>query len=92
MSGGVAYVLDADGRFATQCCNLEMVELEAVTTADDIEALRRLIQQHQTITASSLAARILEDWESFHPRFVKVMPVEYKQALEKLAVAERAAV
>ncbi|MGD8242244.1 MAG: glutamate synthase large subunit, partial [Desulfobacterales bacterium] len=92
MSGGVAYVLDADGRFASQCCNLEMVELEAVTTADDIEALRRLIQQHQTITASSLAARILEDWESFHPRFVKVMPVEYKQALEKLAVAERAAV
>ncbi len=92
MSGGIAYVLDADGRFATERCNLEMVELEAVATADDIASLRRLIQQHRTITGSALAVRILEDWESWLPRFVKIMPVEYKRALEKLAAAERAAV
>ena len=85
MSGGVAYVLDDDGDFARQRCNREGVDLERVDTPEDVTILRRLIQKHRDYTHSALAERILEDWDQFRPRFVKIMPVEYKRALEKLA-------
>ena len=62
-----------------------MVDLEAVETAADVDALLGLIRQHQTITGSTVAARILADWNLYRPQFVKVMPVEYKRALAKLA-------
>jgi len=87
MSGGVAYVLDTDGEFARQRCNREGVDLGPVA-AEDADALRGLIQTHRDCTQSALAARILEAWEQFRPRFVKVMPVEYKRALEKLAAED----
>ncbi len=88
MSGGMAYVFDLDGRFAAHDCNREMVDLEAVETEDDIAGLRDLIVQHRDLTASPVADRILADWDACRPRFVKVMPVEYKRALEKLAAEQ----
>jgi glutamate synthase domain-containing protein 2/glutamate synthase domain-containing protein 1/glutamate synthase domain-containing protein 3 len=90
MSGGIAYVLDADGFFRVHGCNTEMVDLEAVETPEDVDALHGLIRQHQTITGSALAARILADWDVYRPQFVKIMPVEYKRALEKLTAAAQA--
>nr|MDJ0991724.1 hypothetical protein [Desulfobacterales bacterium] len=69
-------------------CNREMVDLEAVETEDDIAGLRDLIVQHRDLTASPVADRILADWDACRPRFVKVMPVEYKRALEKLAAEQ----
>jgi len=89
MSGGVAYVLDSDGDFAAQRCNREGVDLEPVDTPEDLEALRGLIRKHRDYTLSPVAERILQDWEQFQPRFVKIMPVEYKRALEKLAVQRK---
>ncbi len=84
MSGGIAYVLDEVGDFATQRCNLEMVGLEAVSGADEVE-LKALISKHAELTGSELATRLLKDWARVLPRFVKVMPTDYKKALERLA-------
>ncbi|MGD9331978.1 MAG: glutamate synthase large subunit [Desulfobacterales bacterium] len=91
MSGGIAYVLDVDGDFEAYQCNREMVDLEAVETPDDIETLYGLIATHRAYTGSALAGRLLEDWTTTRRRFIKVIPVEYKQALEKAAAEETAA-
>ncbi|QDU41896.1 Ferredoxin-dependent glutamate synthase 1 [Symmachiella dynata] len=81
MSGGVAYIYDPRDEFL-QNCNLEMVELERLEEEADISELRELIQKHQNYTGSPVAARILEDWETSVSQFRKVMPVDYKRALE----------
>jgi glutamate synthase domain-containing protein 3 len=84
MSGGVAYVLDEDQLFDTKC-NLEMVDIEPVTAASDRSRLRELVERHVKHTASEHASRILRDWTQVLPWFVKVMPVDYKRALERIA-------
>ncbi len=91
MSGGIAYVLDEQGDFAAQKCNLEMVGIEPVTEARDIETLRRGIEKHLKYTGSSVAQRVLDQWEALLPRFVKVMPTDYKKALEKMSAAQQLA-
>jgi glutamate synthase (ferredoxin) len=80
MSGGVAYVLDMEGDFARRC-NLGMVELLPLDQAEDIEIVRSLIQRHVEATGSTYAARFLTDWVSVQPKFVKVMPKDYKRVL-----------
>jgi hypothetical protein len=55
--------------------------------ADAIE-LHELIEEHHLRTQSPVAARVLREWEAFLPRFVKVMPHDYKRALRELAEAE----
>jgi glutamate synthase (NADPH) large chain len=88
MSGGVAFVLDEDGTLARRC-NLGLVELEPVTERDDQALLRRLVRQHARLTGSARARRLLQDWETAVSRFVRVIPVEYRQALERQAAARR---
>jgi glutamate synthase domain-containing protein 3 len=83
MSGGIAYVLDEDGGFAGRC-NTELVGLDPLED-DDVEALRALVEEHAERTGSTVAARVLADWEQVLPRFVKVMPHDYKRALAELA-------
>ena len=90
MSGGVAYVLDPQGDFGAFRCNLEMVELEPVSDPDDVAELRGLVENHCRETGSARARAVLEDWDQTLPKFVKVMPVDYRRALERLA-AERQA-
>jgi glutamate synthase domain-containing protein 3 len=80
MSGGIAYVLDRTGDFRTRC-NLGMVDLEPLAEADDIQLVRDLIEQHVQATHSTYAAAILADWIAMRPRFVKVMPKDYKRVL-----------
>ncbi|WP_216092611.1 glutamate synthase large subunit [Candidatus Marithrix sp. Canyon 246] len=77
MSGGIAYVLDEAGDFDKRC-NMSMVELEAV---DEAEFLKGLIQKHLDYTNSSRAQAILDNWNDYLPRFIKVMPTDYKRAL-----------
>ncbi len=50
----------------------------------DAERLRTLLENHQRYTNSETAARILANWEDYLPRFVKVMPVEYRRALAEM--------
>jgi glutamate synthase (ferredoxin) len=83
MSGGVAYILDEAGDFATRC-NMELVALEKLVEADEIEEVWKLIQRHQTYTQSQKAAKVLADWKAFVPKFVKVMPQDYARVLQSL--------
>jgi glutamate synthase (ferredoxin) len=80
MSGGVAYVLDVEGDFKSRC-NLGMVDLEALDQAADIQLVRDLIQRHLELTGSTYAAGILAAWRDVQPRFVKIMPRDYKRVL-----------
>jgi glutamate synthase domain-containing protein 3 len=80
MSGGVAFVLDLAGDFARRC-NPGMVDLEPLDRAEDIALVRDLIGRHVRHTESSYAARILDDWVAMQPRFVKVMPRDYRRVL-----------
>ncbi|MCE2722744.1 MAG: glutamate synthase-related protein [Burkholderiales bacterium] len=93
MSGGVAYVLDEDGQFDKRC-NMAMVGLEAVADKAspeshlgraDIDILMSLIEHHARYTGSERAKTILANWAVWLPKFVKVMPTEYRRALKELA-------
>jgi glutamate synthase (ferredoxin) len=86
MSGGVAYVLDADGTFKKRC-NMEMVELDPLESIDDVEFVRRTIQLHVELTGSDVGARVLVEWDQMAPKFVKVFPRDYKRVLEAQAKA-----
>jgi len=85
MSGGVAFVLDEAGDFGRHRCNLEMVVLEDVAAAEDLNELRTMVENHYRHTDSDVARRVLENWPAMLAKFVKVMPVDYKKALEKMA-------
>ena len=80
MSGGIAYVLDETGDFPRRC-NRQMVELEPLRDADEIGQVRQLIRRHASYTGSRRAHKILAGWEDYLPRFVKVMPRDYKRVL-----------
>ena len=83
MSGGIAYVWDVDGKFATRC-NLGMVELESIETDEEKAEVRHLIELHARYTGSTVAKRILDDYDRYVPdEFVKVMPTDYKRVLKK---------
>ncbi|WP_339711566.1 glutamate synthase large subunit [uncultured Kriegella sp.] len=83
MSGGIAYVFDEQKTF-TRKCNTESLNLLPVDEDNDIVELRQLIENHYNATLSPLAQRILENWEECLPKFIKVFPEEYKQALIRL--------
>ncbi|MHB8057141.1 MAG: glutamate synthase large subunit [Desulfuromonadaceae bacterium] len=88
MSGGVAYVLDADGDLAVRC-NTEMVGLERLDEAD-AATLKALVEKHAELTDSSLAKMMLINWQNVLPQFVKVMPTDYKRVLQALERARAA--
>jgi glutamate synthase (NADPH/NADH) large chain len=118
MSGGIAYVLDEDGAFASRC-NMAMVELEPMPGEEDINSkvfhhardleahgmvdimsdmsrfdahrLHHLIARHARFTGSEIAEKILRDWKTWYPKFRKVMPVEYRRALNEMKAAAIAA-
>jgi glutamate synthase domain-containing protein 2/glutamate synthase domain-containing protein 1/glutamate synthase domain-containing protein 3 len=83
MSGGVAYVWDVAGDFAARC-NMELVGLDDFDEADE-RSLHGLIDEHHRRTGSPVAEKILAGWDVELPRFVKVMPHDYKRALQELA-------
>lgn len=93
MSGGIAYVLDIHDDFLTKL-NTEMVEAGPIEDKDEISYVRGLIEDHHHYTGSELAARILVDFNRALPRFIKVLPVDYKRVLQeeaaKAAEAKRA--
>jgi glutamate synthase (NADPH/NADH) large chain/glutamate synthase (ferredoxin) len=91
MSGGVAYVLDEDSSFHKRC-NMGMVGFEELAEADAIE-LRAMIDEHLRRTDSSVAARVLAEWEQLLAKgaFVKVMPNDYRRVLRELAEEEERA-
>jgi glutamate synthase (NADPH/NADH) large chain len=98
MSGGIAYVYDEDGQFASRC-NTSMVTLEKIGSAHEQHAggktrmhkdqpdealLRKLLEDHNRWTGSRRARELLDNWASTRGRFVKVFPNEYKRALAEM--------
>jgi glutamate synthase domain-containing protein 2/glutamate synthase domain-containing protein 1/glutamate synthase domain-containing protein 3 len=83
MSGGIAYVLDKVGDFAERC-NTELVELET-PSAEDFEEIRALVEEHRDRTGSAVATHVLAEWEHLIGTWVKVMPTDYRRALEQTA-------
>jgi len=88
MSGGIAYVLDEYQLFDT-LCNLDLVDLESVWRPADQKQLRDLIERHYAWTQSERAKRLLEKWPESVGKFVKVMPIEYRKALERIREREQ---
>ncbi len=88
MSGGTAYVLDEMQLFDT-LCNLDMVELESVWRPADKQLLRDLVEKHYKWTGSDRAKYILDNWNDAIGKFVKVLPIDYRRALEKMRAAEQ---
>ncbi len=83
MSGGIAYVYDENNNFDRHNFNLEMVELEKLNSVD-YHNLYELISSHVQYTNSHLGQRIIENWDSSKEQFIKVMPTDYKKALEMM--------
>tara|TARA_R110002051_G_scaffold239891_6_gene300555 strand:+ start:2948 stop:7456 length:4509 start_codon:yes stop_codon:yes gene_type:complete len=83
MSGGIAYIFDEKKTFEKKC-NKVALNLLPVDEDKDIAELRALIENHYNATLSPLAQRILEKWEDNLPKFIKIFPEEYKQALIRL--------
>jgi len=86
MSGGVAYIWDPKNLFSDQC-NMEMVELERLEVDAEMDEVRELIEKHASYTGSTVASRILENWQQAVGEFVKVMPVDYKRVLQEREAA-----
>src|SRR6202043_4121326 len=82
MSGGVAYIYDDEGNFASKC-NMGMAELGPVENADEIHQLHALIVRHHQYTQSAVARRMLDRWDEHVQKFVKVLPTEYRMVLER---------
>jgi glutamate synthase (NADPH/NADH) large chain/glutamate synthase (ferredoxin) len=106
MSGGIAYVYDEDGQFASRC-NTAMVSLERVLTtgeqqvgsgtslwhrgqSDDAQ-LKKLLADHIRWTGSKRARELLDAWDVSRAKFVKVFPNEYKRALGEMHAKKEAA-
>jgi glutamate synthase (NADPH/NADH) large chain len=86
MSGGIAYVFDADGRFGSRL-NREMVALEELD-ASDRAFLHVVVSRHRELTGSAVADRLLASWATSVSRFRKVMPTDYKRVLTVMRQAE----
>ena len=90
MSGGIAFVLDTKGDFKRHC-NPEMVELEGLS-GDDADFVRDLLRRQVRYTGSTLAQKLLDRWKSTQPKFVKVMPKDYKRVLAAITKARQTGV
>src|SRR5579875_1391463 len=82
MSGGVAFVLDEDGTFSRRC-NTSMVELLGFKDDAEVRQVHTLITRHFQYTQSEVARRLLDNWDAYVDKFVKVLPSEYRKVLER---------
>ena len=83
MSGGVAYIYKSE-KFDKRNFNQEMIEFENPSN-QDLDLVKKLIENHFTYTSSKIAEKFLNNWKKESENFVKIMPTEYKLALEKMA-------
>ena len=83
MSGGVAYIYDGENKIDRNNFNMEMIEFEE-SSEENKKELKELIEKHFLYTGSEPAKQLLENWEESSGKFIKVMPTEYKKALQFL--------
>ncbi|MFQ5449104.1 MAG: glutamate synthase large subunit [Nitrospinaceae bacterium] len=82
MSGGIAYVLDREQQFRNHC-NMGMVDLVPVEEEEDLKLLKSLIEEQYLHTHSSVARKVLDEWDTTFPKFVKVYPRDYRRVIEE---------
>ena len=87
MTGGRAYVLDQERTFDKRV-NLELVELQPLEGAEDVEIVRTLVERHFIATQSGLALEILTNWEEYQPKFWMVVPRGAGAKLEQVVIAK----
>ena len=83
MSGGIAYVLDESGDFPAHV-NKEMVALEPLEDVEEVLAVRDQIGRHVNYTKSKRGQYVLDNWDALVAKFVKVMPIDFKRAMEAM--------
>ena len=74
MSAGLAYIWNPTGD-ADMRINMDMVELSILDDESDGDELKSLIELHLKHTKSAIAKRMLDNWHSYLPQFLKVKPV-----------------
>jgi glutamate synthase (ferredoxin) len=87
MSGGIAYVYDPENKFVNGLCNTETIEFEDICN-EDATYLKAIIEKHVLYTDSKKGTELIADWEASLKNFIKVMPTEYKKALNRLETEE----
>ena len=87
MSGGIAYVLDLEGELASKLNPLAEVDLEPLAE-EDVIYVQNMLRKHFDYTRSRRAEDVLRKWETYAPKFVKVFPREYREALAKFSETE----
>jgi glutamate synthase (NADPH/NADH) len=97
MSGGIAYIYDEDGSFASKC-NMGMVgvaPLGETADAEEMAAVKQLIETHVERTSSLKGKKILAEWDAYaKSKMVRVMPYDYERVLleqKAAALAQSAA-
>jgi glutamate synthase (NADPH) large chain len=91
MSGGIAYIYDPHNRFPA-LCNKEMVNLSQLSAKEDVAIVFDLLNNHIKHTQSTVAQKILADWQTNKGDFVKVMPREYERVLKAIEKARETGV
>ena len=86
MSGGVAYILDEAGDFPTKRLNSEMVKVYPLIECNDqeIQDVKDSIGKHLELTSSARAKDILDNWDDFLNKFLKILPEDYERVLNAL--------
>jgi len=88
MSGGIAYVLDENGSFPVRC-NKEMVLMENLSDPEEIAEVKEMVEKHVQYTGSRRGQWVLKHWEELTPRFVRVIPRDYKRMLAAIQCARQ---
>ncbi|NTV99112.1 MAG: hypothetical protein HGA70_08110, partial [Chlorobiaceae bacterium] len=86
-----AYVYDPEGMLRDNC-NPEMVSLSALENQIDEELVKTMVEKHVNLTGSALGKGILDAWDSRRGLFVKVMPTDYRRALDAMKEVEAAGI
>ena len=87
MSGGIAYVYDEDGTFHERV-NTEMVEVGPIDDPDELVEVRRMLERHVRLTGSARGSKLLKSWAHASEKIVRVIPTEYRKAMERAAAAK----
>jgi glutamate synthase (ferredoxin) len=84
MTGGTAYVFDLEADFKDKV-NGEMVELDYLTETEDEMLVKQMIEEHLKYTGSDRAAEILNNWQDYKAKFIRVMPRDYQRMISAIA-------
>ncbi|OIU68776.1 glutamate synthase large subunit [Rossellomorea aquimaris] len=87
MSGGTAYILDEDGSFGSRC-NKELVLLQPLFDPEETKEVYDMIQNYVDYTNSANGKKILDNWDAYVSKFVRVIPKSYLKMKERISELE----